>query len=271
MRKYVSLVAVLAIGCGPGIEQPDASSDGALQHVCTSDAQCADGRFCNGEEQCVSADELRKAADSADLAELGVPDWAVASAEKAPKGHKLEGLIAPGVYDLRPGGDAEDLLSQVLEASATRMEAAGLPSAAGSTPYSPYQILTIASIVELEAVKADFTKVASVIYNRLEINMELQMDSTVNYPLKRPVLTTKAEERAKETPWNTYMSEGLPATPICSPSKSALLAAEQPEPGDWLFFVTIDMEGTTLFTRDYEQHLINIQEALRNGVLDSAR
>ena len=64
---------------------------------------------------------------------------------------------------------------------------------------------------------------------------------------------------------------GLPATPICSPGQPALAAAEQPAPGDWLYFVTIDMQGTTLFTRDYEQHLANIELAKRNGVLDSAR
>ncbi len=63
---------------------------------------------------------------------------------------------------------------------------------------------------------------------------------------------------------------GLPATPICSPGQPALAAAEQPAPGDWLYFVTIDMQGTTLFTRDYQQHLANIELAKRNGVLDSA-
>ncbi len=67
------------------------------------------------------------------------------------------------------------------------------------------------------------------------------------------------------------MREGLPATPICSPGQPALAAAETPEPGDWLYFVTIDMQGTTLFTRDYQQHLANIELARRNGVLDSAR
>ena len=67
------------------------------------------------------------------------------------------------------------------------------------------------------------------------------------------------------------MRPGLPATPICSPGQPALTAAEKPEPGDWLYFVTIDMQGTTLFTRDYEQHLANIQLAMGNGVLDSAR
>jgi UPF0755 protein len=84
------------------------------------------------------------------------------------------------------------------------------------------------------------------------------------------VATTDAD-RAQQTPWNTYVSEGLPATPICSPGTDALKAAEHPVPGDWLYFVTIDSQGTTLFTRDYQQHLANIELAKRNGVLDSAR
>jgi hypothetical protein len=53
--------------------------------------------------------------------------------------------------------------------------------------------------------------------------------------------------------------------------EAALAAAEHPAEGDWLYFVTIDMQGTTLFTRDYPQHLANIELAKRNGVLDSAR
>jgi UPF0755 protein len=51
----------------------------------------------------------------------------------------------------------------------------------------------------------------------------------------------------------------------------ALHAAEHPAPGDWLYFVTIDKQGTTLFTREYDQHLANIELAKKNGVLDSAR
>jgi UPF0755 protein len=84
------------------------------------------------------------------------------------------------------------------------------------------------------------------------------------------VATTDAD-RGLSTPWNTYVRPGLPATPICSPGQPALSAAEQPAAGDWLYFVTIDMQGTTLFTRDYEQHLANIELAKHNGVLDSAR
>ncbi len=136
---------------------------------------------------------------------------------------------------------------------------------------SPYDVLVVGSLVQRESLPQDFPKVARVIYNRLAENRKLEFDSTVNYSLDRQEIATTDQDRARVTPWNTYASFGLPATPISSPSEAALAAAERPEPGDWLFFVTIDMQGTTLFTREYEQHLANIQVAQRNGVLDSAR
>jgi UPF0755 protein len=136
---------------------------------------------------------------------------------------------------------------------------------------SPYNILVVASLVQREAKPDDFAKVARVIYNRLGERRKLEFDSTVNYPLDRQEVATTDGDRAQVTPWNTYASEGLPVTPICSPGDQALAAAERPEAGDWLYFVTIDLQGTTLFTRDYPQHLANIELARRNGVLDSAR
>ena len=116
---------------------------------------------------------------------------------------------------------------------------------------SPYQILTVGSLVQRESKPDDFAKVARVIYNRLAENRTLEFDSTVNYPLDRIEVATTDADRGQHTPWNTYVRPGLPATPICSPGQPALAAAEQPAPGDWLYFVTIDMQGTTLFTRDY--------------------
>ena len=136
---------------------------------------------------------------------------------------------------------------------------------------SPYDILVVASLVQQEANSQDFSKVAQVIYNRLHDRHTLEFDSTVNYPLDRREVATTDADRAQRTPWNTYVSQGLPATAICSPGVDALHAAEHPEPGDWLYFVTIDAQGTTLFTKDYQQHLANIELAKRNGVLDSAR
>ena len=136
---------------------------------------------------------------------------------------------------------------------------------------SAYQTLIVASLVQREAKPADFAKVARVIYNRLQVHQKLEFDSTINYSLDRQEVATTDVDRARNTPWNTYLNEGLPKTPICSPGEQALAAAERPEPGDWLYFVTVDMQGTTLFTRDYQEHLANIELAKRNGVLDSAR
>jgi UPF0755 protein len=189
-----------------------------------------------------------------------------------PNDHRrLEGLIAPGTWNVDPAGTAQDILSTLIAGSATVYTQSGLLDTAAAMQMSPYQILTVGSLVQREAKPQDFAKVARVIYNRLAENRKLEFDSTVNYPLDRQEVATTDDDRAKVTPWNTYMSQGLPQTPICSPGTDALAAAERPAEGDWLYFVTIDLQGTTLFTRDYDQHLANIELAQHNGVLDSAR
>jgi UPF0755 protein len=148
----------------------------------------------------------------------------------------------------------------------------GILDAAAALNISPYEVLIVGSLVQKEAQPADFAKVARVIYNRLASDYDrLEFDSTVNYPLDRQEVATTDEDRATETPWNTYAMPGLPATPICSPGAEALAAAERPEPGDWLYFVTIDSDGTTLFTSDYQEHLANRDKALNSGFLNSGR
>ena len=226
----------------------------------------------DGNRRCVSADDLRRTAGAADLAALGVPQWASGPVSALGSDHRrLEGLIAPGTWNIDPSASPQEILSTLISGSAAQYEQGGLLTTATTLHMSPYQILTVASLVQREAKPQDFPKVARVIYNRLAENRTLEFDSTVNYALDRIEVATTDGDRAQPTPWNTYVRPGLPATPICSPGQPALAAAEQPAVGDWLYFVTIDMQGTTLFTREYEQHLANIELARRNGVLDSAR
>jgi UPF0755 protein len=226
----------------------------------------------NGDRHCVAVDDLKKAAGSAELSALSVPDWAANPVAALGNDHRrLEGLIAPGTWNIDPSASAQDILSTLIGASATHYAQGGRRDTAKAMNMSPYQILTVGSLVQRESKPDDFAKVARVIYNRMHENRTLEFDSTVNYPLDRIEVATTDADRAQHTSWNTYVRPGLPATPICSPGQPALAAAEQPAPGDWLYFVTIDMQGTTLFTRDYEQHLANIELAKRNGVLDSGR
>ena len=226
----------------------------------------------DGDRHCVSVDDLKKAAGTAEPSALSVPDWAISAVTALGNDHRrLEGLIAPGTWNIDPSAQPQDILSTLIGASATQYAQGGLLDTAKAMNMSPYQILTVGSLVQRESKPEDFAKVARVIYNRLAENRTLEFDSTVNYPLDRIEVATTDADRAQNTPWNTYVRPGLPATPICSPGQPALAAAEQPAPGDWLYFVTIDMQGTTLFTRDYQQHLANIELAKRNGVLDSAR
>jgi UPF0755 protein len=247
----------------------NAVTDGIFTLI--SNATCVD---LDGERHCVSVDDLRDAAGSASVSDLSVPLWATKPIQAMGDDHRrLEGLIAPGSWDVDPSASPTEILSKLIDASAYQYAQGGLLDTAKAMNMSPYQILTVASLVQREAKPQDFDKVARVIYNRLVApdHSRLEFDSTVNYSLDRQEVATTDADRARSTPWNTYVRQGLPATPICSPGGPALAAAEHPADGDWLYFVTIDMQGTTLFTRDYPQHLANIELAKRNGVLDSAR
>ncbi|MBV8860478.1 MAG: endolytic transglycosylase MltG [Mycobacterium sp.] len=234
-----------------------------------SRATCLD---LNGDRRCVSVADLRTAAEKTAPAKLAVPAWAVEPVTAMGTDHRrLEGLIAPGTFNVNPSASPRTILESLISGSAVQYVRSGLLDTATAMNMSPYNVLVVASLVQREAKPPDFPKVARVIYNRLAEHRTLEFDSTVNYPLDRREVATSDADRAQSTPWNTYLAEGLPATPICSPGTDALNAAERPEPGDWLYFVTIDAQGTTLFTRDYQQHLANIELAKRNGVLDSTR
>jgi peptidoglycan lytic transglycosylase G len=245
----------------------DKTTDGIFKLI--ADASCVE---LNGQRKCVAAGDLRKVAEQANPTALNVPDWAMKSVTALGNNHRrLEGLIAPGAWNVDPSESAQQILATLVAQSADHYVKGGLLDTAKAMNMSPYEILIVGSLVQREAKPADFAKVARVIYNRLAASQRLEFDSTVNYPLDRQEVATTDADRAQATPWNTYASDGLPATPICSPGDEALAAAEHPESGDWLYFVTVDMDGTTVFTKDYQQHLANIELARRNGVLDSAR
>ncbi|MDK4274740.1 endolytic transglycosylase MltG [Corynebacterium accolens] len=230
-----------------------------------SQVSCDDGN-------CLEKEELEKAAAETDPKALGAPDWALDAIKKRGNDPKrIEGLIAPGQYVLDPNMSAKDILKDLITRSAKRYEETDIENRAKAIGLSPYELLTSASLVEREAPAGEFDKVARVILNRLDEPMRLEFDSTVNYGLEDVELATTDEARGEKTPWNTYAKEGLPDTPISSPSDEAIRAMEEPADGNWKFFVTVDKDGTTVFSDTYDEHLDRVDDAIRSGVLDSQR
>ena len=115
---------------------------------------------------------------------------------------------------------------------------------------SDYQIITMASIIEREAVTDDDRPlVASVFYNRLRDGMKLQSDATMGYVTGGEVT---ADDLKTDSPYNTYLYGGLPPTPICSPSSASIAAALSPSSTDYYYFFISDTVHQ--FSETYEEH-----------------
>ena len=128
------------------------------------------------------------------------------------------------------------------------------------------EVITIASIIEREVVVAEERPlVSSVIYNRLEAGMKLEMCSTIMYVLEVPRDRVLYNDLKIESPYNTYMYEGLPVGPIANPGEASIIAALYPDDTPYLFFVLVDPEaGSHEFNVTYNEHL----DAMRKYDLD---
>ncbi|MET9508431.1 endolytic transglycosylase MltG [Streptomyces flavidovirens] len=161
-----------------------------------------------------------------------------------------EGYLFPATYPVDEKTTPASLLSYMVNTAGKNF---------GSTP-AAYRQVVIASIVQAEAdTVEDMGKVARVIDNRLTRGMPLQMDSTLNYALKRSTLDTTHADTKIDTPYNTYERTGLPPTPIGNPGRQAMDATLKPPPGDWLYFVTV-APGDTRFTASYAEQRKNVEE-----------
>ncbi|MFW0794584.1 endolytic transglycosylase MltG [Gordonia sp. CPCC 205515] len=223
----------------------------------------------NGQRIGASIDQLEETASNATADELGVPVWARPTVNSLTGDHRrIEGLIAPGTWErIDPNQTPVQILHDLLVASAQRYEEWGLLSAREQN-LTPYQTLIAASVVEREVADPDdYAKVARVIVNRLDKGQRLEMDSTANYTAQVTNIDVHGENYSADNPWNTYRVDGLPVTPIGAVGQAALQATEHPASGKWLYFVTVDNKGTTLFADDFEQHKANREKACENKLL----
>lgn len=164
--------------------------------------------------------------------------------------HSLEGQLAPDQYSFQPGTTTHDALVNMILTFSHQRAVTHLDKGYG--PFSPYQVLTVASMVQVEADTVDFAKVARVIYNRLKIGMPLQLNSTVQYAANlRGQIGLSIKSTKIDSPYNTYLHTGLPPTPISNPSLQAIYAALNPVAGNWLYFITVSPHDTR-FTNDFQ-------------------
>ena len=203
---------------------------------------------------------LQGKTDKEIMALLDIP----AAAKAVSEWNNMEGWLYPDTYNYTP--NSTDL--ELLKRSTTRLQKAldkawnerdeNLPLA------DPYQMLILASIVEKETgIAEERPQVASVFINRLKANMKLQTDPTVIYGMGESYTgNIRKKDLETITPYNTYMIEGLPPTPIAMVSESALQAVAHPAKTDFYYFVA-DGSGGHKFTRNLNEHNKAVQEYLR--------
>ena len=179
----------------------------------------------------------------------------------------LEGLLGTGTYTVLPGETDRQLLAKMVDRFDGLAARVGLGAGAQQLGYSPYQVVTVASVVEKEGVYIkNMGPVSRVIYNRLAAGTPLQMDSTVLYALGRDGGPVTGADLQTPSLYNTYLHKGLPPTPTCFPSEAALTAALHPPDGPWLYFVVVQKDGTEAFSTTFAGQLANEALAKQRGV-----
>lgn len=184
---------------------------------------------------------LEKCQDPALLKRLGLSEQSV------------EGYLYPATYNLSRNGTEEQLIGQMV-GQFEKKYADTLRAAAGVTGLSRHQIVTLASLIEKEAVSTEEKPlISSVFHNRLQIGMPLQSDPTAVYGVRAFGGKVTKADIERQSPYNTYLIRGLPPGPIGNPGIEALQAALKPADTHYLYFVA-RLDGTHQFSRTLDEH-----------------
>ncbi|QGM80014.1 endolytic transglycosylase MltG [Otariodibacter oris] len=235
--------------------------EGLLQHLNEGkevqlNVQFIEGKdFKNWREQLSNAKYLNQTlADKSEseIAELlGIPH------------QKLEGWFAPDTYSYVPHSDDIEVLKRAYQKQQQNLDEAWQNRAENLPLANPYEMLILASIVEKETgIASERPQVASVFINRLREKWKLQTDPTVIYGMgDRYNGNIRKKDLLEPTPYNTYVIDGLPPTPIAMPSKAAIQAVSQPDTTPYFYFVA-DGTGGHKFSKTNAEH----ERAVRNWI-----
>lgn len=175
---------------------------------------------------------------------------AIERANKDFPGPTLEGYLFPATYQFEPDVTAAEVIEQMTQRMIRELARFEV------NLEDSLDLVTLASIIQEEArLKEDFFKVSTVFNNRLKQGMLLQTDPTVKYYYEGSIKSFQQGLADEENPYNTYVYAGLPPGPISSPGSLAIEAALNPAPGNYLFFVSINLNtGETIFSETLREH-----------------
>lgn len=166
----------------------------------------------------------------------------------------VEGYLFPDTYQLTKGMRAEEIVSRMVQRFRQKIATPDLLARAEGRGVSLHELVTLASIVEKEAVLPEEQRViAGVFWNRLKRDMPLQADPTVAYAVGKDGRAPSRDDLQVDHPFNTYRYRGLPPGPIGNPGRAAVEAALDPAPVPYLYFVSID-DRQHHFSTTLEEH-----------------
>ena len=173
--------------------------------------------------------------------------------------YRAEGFLFPDTYVIDTDAVAEDIAAMMARDLDTRLTA-DMRDAAAEKNLSIYELITLASLVEKEArYDEDRPIIAQVFLKRLDVNMPLQSDATLQYLMDAPKEDVSIEDTKIDSPYNTYQHSGLPPGPIANPGMAAIEAVLNPADTDYLYFVA-DRDGHNHYSYTYDEHLALVDE-----------
>jgi len=195
----------------------------------------------------------------ADLASKVLPDFS--ADEFIGLTSNLEGYLFPDTYYIAEDFSAEELKAILQETFAAKT--ADLKDRMSEHPLGEYGVITLASLIEREANSHESMKMVSgILQNRLKTGMRLQTDASMEYVLHKPLHSLNANDLQLDSPYNTYLYDGLPPTPIGNPGLMSIEAVLEPTESDYFYYIT-DAEGNFYYAKTFDEHRSNIAKYLK--------
>jgi len=204
--------------------------------------------------------EFSRAVAVTDSREL-IPEKSYSFLIDKPADQGLEGFLFPDTYRVYKKSETAHIIEKMLDNFDQKLSE-DLRTEIKRQEKTIFEIVTLASIIEQEVRTVKDRKLAAgIFYKRLEQSIPLESDATVNYVTGKQKLQPSYKDTKAESLYNTYLHPGLPPGPICNPGLDSLEAAVYPEESDYLFFLT-KPDGSTVFSKTYEEHLANKRKYL---------